>query len=284
MRFSRKDMLDDYTEKLNIITNSIIYGNGQAGIKVLAGVSLKFYNNTVYDNSEEGITFYGIDHSVGPLIVNSYLTNNIISNNVLEGIRVLQSGPNTNHVDANYNLYYNNGAINSELSSDTNFVTGNPKFTNTIANNFHLEPGSPAIDAAIALIEVTNDFDQRSRPQGSAPDIGSYEFNGSSSSSKSSNSSSKSSSSSSKSSSNKSSSSSSGKCKKTKYNLPKNLVEIITYPINNIPPGINNKWSDFNKLHRLWSILERNSGLNQIISRYDLPPEPKVEDYSDLED
>jgi len=64
------------------------------------------------------------------------------------------------------------------------------------------------------------------------------------------------------------------------YNLPENLAEIVTEPINTS----DNKWNDFNRLHRLWQILSDNSGLNKIISLNDLPPEPKVSDYPDMDD
>jgi len=48
-------------------------------------------------------------------------------------------------------------------------------FVNPASGDFHLRQGSPAIDAGIALAEVTNDFDGNVRPQGAGYDIGTYE-------------------------------------------------------------------------------------------------------------
>src|SRR5207302_750960 len=50
------------------------------------------------------------------------------------------------------------------------------KFVNAAANDFHLQAGSPAIDAGITLAQVPVDADGVSRPQGKAYDIGAYEF------------------------------------------------------------------------------------------------------------
>ena len=44
------------------------------------------------------------------------------------------------------------------------------------AQDFHLQSGSPAIDAGICLSEVLEDFDGVSRPQAIGCDIGAYEF------------------------------------------------------------------------------------------------------------
>jgi hypothetical protein len=77
-------------------------------------------------------------------------------------------------------LYQNRGTI-QDLGSGTNqshnLVT-DPKFIDPSANNFHLQPNSPAIDAGITIPEVTTDFDGITRPQGNAYDIGAYEFVG----------------------------------------------------------------------------------------------------------
>ena len=44
------------------------------------------------------------------------------------------------------------------------------------SRNFHLKAGSPAIDHGTALTDVVDDMDGMSRPQGSACDIGAYEY------------------------------------------------------------------------------------------------------------
>jgi len=52
----------------------------------------------------------------------------------------------------------------------------NPQFVNFANHDFHLQPGSPLIDAGIFLSIVPDDFDGDSRPFGSTHDIGAFEW------------------------------------------------------------------------------------------------------------
>jgi hypothetical protein len=70
------------------------------------------------------------------------------------------------------------------------------------------------------------------------------------------------------------------------FNLPENLVEILVQPLEEIPSG---HWRDFNKLHKFWQILKNNSDNDNACSKElllleDVPDEPKVSDYPDLND
>jgi hypothetical protein len=60
----------------------------------------------------------------------------------------------------------------------TNTIYADPLFVNDTSSpyNFDLQAGSPAIDAAAPVTSVTTDYAGTPRPQGSAPDIGAYEF------------------------------------------------------------------------------------------------------------
>jgi len=55
-------------------------------------------------------------------------------------------------------------------------VTGDPKFV-APGSDYHLQAGSAAVDAGSDVVAplVTNDLEQRARPQGAAYDIGAYE-------------------------------------------------------------------------------------------------------------
>jgi uncharacterized protein (DUF3820 family) len=168
---------DGYAEHTYTITNSVFYGGSEAGIKVSAGAALHLYNSVVYGNGDEGVAFRGIGITQGPAVVDSDVVNCIIANNGYGAIEVLQSGPNRNNVVADHNLYYANGRANVGLSADTNFIANqDPLFVDALGGNFHLLEGSPAIDHAISLAQVTLDFDGQSRPFGAAPDIGADEF------------------------------------------------------------------------------------------------------------
>ena len=52
---------------------------------------------------------------------------------------------------------------------------GNPLFVNASGGDYHLQAGSPAIDAG-ANLGFTRDFENGTVPVGSAPDIGAYEY------------------------------------------------------------------------------------------------------------
>jgi len=54
----------------------------------------------------------------------------------------------------------------------------NPQFANPDANDYHLEPSSPAIDVGSTLASVVDDYDGNPRPRGAGFDIGAYEYGG----------------------------------------------------------------------------------------------------------
>ncbi len=55
-------------------------------------------------------------------------------------------------------------------------IVGDPRFVDAAAGNFRLRPGSPAINAGIALADVSEDLDRQPRPREGAWDMGAYEF------------------------------------------------------------------------------------------------------------
>jgi len=130
----------------NIAYNNIVYGNPYGIISGFSqATNTKIYNNTVYNNSE-----YGIQNR-------STSTNAIIMNNI---------------------VYLSSTAI-QDLGTDTTLshnLTGDPKFVDASTFDFRLKPESPAIDSGKVLNEVSVDFRGVSRPKGTAPDIGAYEF------------------------------------------------------------------------------------------------------------
>jgi len=88
-------------------------------------------------------------------------------------------------VEVRNNIFYNSTVADIQWGDspqgvivlDHNlFNTTDPKFVNASAGDFHLLPGSPAIDAGVALPNVTHDLDGIPRPQGEGYDIGAYEY------------------------------------------------------------------------------------------------------------
>lgn len=53
---------------------------------------------------------------------------------------------------------------------------GDPRFVDVSAADYHLLPGSAAIDTGNPFPMVATDFDGTPRPQGVLPDIGAFEY------------------------------------------------------------------------------------------------------------
>ena len=130
----------------NIVSGVPTNGSGSAGIYVFAGSSTSLYNNTVSGNANEGIR---IEDGVSGTVVR----NNIIYQN---------NG-------GNFNNFGSNTAVSNNMLTD-------PKFVDAASRNFRLQSGSGAIDAGVALSNVTTDISGTARPQGSSYDIGAFEF------------------------------------------------------------------------------------------------------------
>jgi parallel beta-helix repeat protein len=157
----------------NVIQRSIIRNNGvrdesSAGIILSSGEGNGAYNNIVRSNP------HGI--SVNHRALNSKVYNNVIFGNGHNGIDV---GSGSTGALLKNNIVYKNGADIYNVGYATglaNNLTRDPKFVDPAAGNFSLQATSPAIDAGITLIEVRDDFNGVPRPQGTAYDIGAYEF------------------------------------------------------------------------------------------------------------
>ena len=156
----------------NAAINNIIWGHNKTGIEVGYGaVGSKVYNNVVY---QEVYGMY-LDNNSGALIF-----NNILSSSLSYGLVIKSKSTNA---QIKNNLVYGSGtgrdilnqAAATILSKNLEGNIYNPKFQNPSSLNFHLQSGSPAINAGLNLSEVAKDFDNISRPQGSSHDIGAYE-------------------------------------------------------------------------------------------------------------
>jgi hypothetical protein len=56
------------------------------------------------------------------------------------------------------------------------FVGIDARFVNAASYDFHLQAGSPAIDAGLTISQIVNDCDGTLRLQGARYDIGAYEY------------------------------------------------------------------------------------------------------------
>ena len=170
----------------NIIRNNLFYNNGTGYFQapgdwrtppamiISGGRNNAFYNNILYKNHAGLFVAYGA--------VDTQVFNNTIYGNTSFGLDVNGAFSGSTNARVINNIVYGNGSsqITNDATNTTlqNNLTTNPLFINPSAGGFHLQSGSPAIDAGMTLPEVPCDFDGNSRPAGSSHDIGAYEYGG----------------------------------------------------------------------------------------------------------
>ena len=118
----------------------------------------KIYNNTIYGTVGPGLSIQDG--------INAELTNNITFGNGID--RIVDGGGSAGSTSTT-NLCGDNTGMSCILTTD-------PQFVNAAGHDFHLQAGSPAINAGTTVSIVTTDIAGVSRPQGSAYDIGAREY------------------------------------------------------------------------------------------------------------
>jgi hypothetical protein len=170
----------------NIIYNTTKYGSGtnicfNTGSYNITTTGFKFENNTWVSTAAEAGGSYGAYRVFG---CRSDLTTLTVRNNIFYSDIQIASNANFTHTN---NLYY---MVNMVSGSGIGFSlgpgekTGNPLFVNVGAGDLslldlRLLALSPAIDAGIDL-GYGEDYEGKTVPVGSAPDLGAYEYAGSS--------------------------------------------------------------------------------------------------------
>ncbi len=173
--------IGDGSESNIHIYDNVIEGSDVAGIRFnstqLAGA--KIFNNTIVntDRLGKGGTRAALMNDANIMSGSIELKNNI----VVPGNGRLYLGGSVGFAaiakSISHNLWYaGKGAVVGE-----DHVFGDPLFQSTKTHNvdFHLRPGSPAIDSGSSLVLplVRNDFDVvTNRPQGKGYDIGAFEW------------------------------------------------------------------------------------------------------------
>ena len=149
----------------NRIFNNTRLGNG-GGIDISSGSANAVYNNAIWGHVDQAINVaWGPS---GTLILNNTIANQygIYINTDSSGTVVRNNivyGSNPPAID--------NRGVGTAMSNN---LLSDPMFVDRNGADFHLRPGSPAIDAGVSVPEVTNDLDGTPRP---LPfDIGAYEW------------------------------------------------------------------------------------------------------------
>ena len=157
------------------VYNNIIVGSDWEGLRVNDPQGTVFIqNNVLYDNGSLGPDSHAQIHieRAGAGLVT-------IENNVLyaeSGQTYFEFGPGADPsaLNASHNLVYNAGAC---PAWDAGCINADPLFSDFASLDFRLQAGSPAMDAGTDT-GIVGDFAGIARPQGSAYDIGAFEFGG----------------------------------------------------------------------------------------------------------
>lgn len=169
------------------INNNIMYGSlysGQAGILLYTTDQVEIANNTL--DGDPTVSLAGIAIGNQGFATSTHVT---IKNNLLthwsKGIQNRDSQNTFNEVG--YNLFFQNTKDIEDLATNVNFqipasrigdVSGDPKYVNLTLRDYHIQPGSAAIDKATSAAAPTVDFDGQARPSGKGFDIGADESSG----------------------------------------------------------------------------------------------------------
>ncbi len=161
------------TSKNTVVYNNVFVlteGPNRMATYITGNESIAFYNNTFYAAWNSGITYYP-----NTLIMeNKYpvgKTRTKFYNNVVYHIGNTNPDKLISSVDSQNNLFY----PRADPNDDKGAVVADPKFVDAQKSNFRLRSGSPAIDAGVAVGQVTRDYDGKSRPRGKGYDIGAFE-------------------------------------------------------------------------------------------------------------
>jgi hypothetical protein len=142
--------------------NNVFAHGGAWGINVHYIDYVTVENNTFYD-----IYYHGAGFRNNSL-------NNVVVNNIFYNTGTSYWASDGATLTGDYNLIFESRDPNQAGPND--LIGVDPLLIDPPNNDFHLQPGSPAIDAGEIRAEVIHDLEGTPRPQGAGYDIGAYEF------------------------------------------------------------------------------------------------------------
>ena len=162
----------------NTLSGNKLHDNVASGTVLAGGVGNLAYNNLIWNNRGGILVDYSASNT-------GLYYNTIYANNAGGGVAGIRLGSNVSASNTTIrdNIIFGNSAGDITTYSATNTVADHnimggidPKFRNTASFDFHLQVGSPAIGAGVAVTGLTADFDGVARPLGSSYDTGGYEY------------------------------------------------------------------------------------------------------------
>jgi hypothetical protein len=141
-----------------------LFARGWAwGLCVQDIARVRALNNTFAYIQWHGIGFSG-----------AYCQGSEVRNNIFYNTNTSYWWADTATASGDYNLIM--GASAPTVRGPHDLLGQDPRFVDSLANDFRLQSSSPARDAGDSLLEVREDILGTSRPQGPRWDIGAYEY------------------------------------------------------------------------------------------------------------
>ncbi len=167
----------------NVVRNTRIHDITRAGnLDEVWGILVAGNNNQLVNNLVFGINVGNANPANAGIAIGDGRSNNKLWNNTIYGNRntgVYVGTGDSNEV-RNTIVYFSTGTdlidTGSGTIDDHNLIGTDPLFVDAGGDDFHLQAGSPAIDAGATIAGVTTDIAGVPRPNGAAYDIGAYEY------------------------------------------------------------------------------------------------------------
>ncbi|MGB3641667.1 MAG: right-handed parallel beta-helix repeat-containing protein [Rivularia sp. (in: cyanobacteria)] len=169
------------------VFNNLVYDNGTKGVNSGAGImvgsnveDVEITNNTLSGNVQS-FTIDGSDFFEGNIIDNVVLRNNIFANpsyrnGFIEDAKdvILDNNLFTDSVDK----MFEEGSGVENIKETNNLQVKSVGFSDSKANDYHLNSDSPAVDTGTNTIPsyLSTDKDGKQRKIGKAVDIGTFEY------------------------------------------------------------------------------------------------------------
>jgi hypothetical protein len=145
-----------------VFQNNIFAHGGAWGLCVE-----QIHNVTAVHNVFADIQYHGMGFRDG--------ATGVVRNNIFYNAGSNYWASDGGSVQGSHNILYTTEGVIPPGDFPDDLVNVDPFFVNPIADDYHILPGSPAIDSGMN-VGVTTDLEGTPRPQGSGYDIGAYEF------------------------------------------------------------------------------------------------------------